>query len=349
MITKDFSKQSNPRQSNFELLRIIAMLFIIFHHLGIHANYSTATLASWKGGFVNFYISLGKIGVNLFVFISGYFLVTGKFSWKKLLKLELQILFYSLGIYAIFVLSGVEKFDAFELVKCFFPLVFEEYWFMTAYVITYLLSPLLNYAINKLSAKALLIITMLLITIQVPISTIITIKYLSYVLWFLTLYMLASYLRLHYDNFRNNPYWILATLCFVSTITVVLYCTKKYPLFDDCSGICLTFAFLIFILFRKINIGNIKWINVVAQGTLGVYLIHDNLSIRAWIWNDFLKCPMHGESDLYPLFALLAVSAIFVTCVAIDLARRYLLERPIFSLIHKAKSKKAQNNSDNIE
>lgn len=348
MVTKDFSKQSNQRQSNFELLRIIAMLFIVFHHLGIHADYTAATIASWKNIFITFYISLGKIGVNLFVFISGYFLINSKFSWKKLLKLELQILFYSLGIYAIFVLCGVEKFDAFKLLKCFFPVLFEEYWFMTAYIITYLLSPLLNCAIKKLSANTLLIVTLALALIQVPVSTIITVKYLSHVLWFLTIYMIAAYLRLHYDHFKSNPFWILAALCTYSTITVVMHYTKKYPLFGDYSGICLTLAFLIFILFKRVNIGNIKWINVVAQGTLGVYLIHDNLYVRAWIWNDFLNCPMHGESNLYPLFALLAVAAVFLTCTAVDLARKYLLEQPIFYII-RVKRAKLQNEPQNIE
>jgi len=346
MITKDFSKQSNQRQSNFELLRIIAMLFIVFHHLGIHADYTAATIASWKNIFITFYISLGKIGVNLFVFISGYFLINSKFNWKKLLKLELQILFYSLGIYAIFVLCGAEKFDAFKLVRCFFPVLFEEYWFMTTYVITYLLSPLLNYSIKKLSANALLIVTLLLVLIQVPISAIVTIKYLSHVLWFATIYMMAAYLRLHYDHFKSNPFWILAALCTYSTITIVLHGIKNYSLFEDYSGICFSFAFLIFILFKRINIGNIKWINVVAQGTLGVYLIHDNLSVRAWIWNDFLRCPIHGESNLYPLFALLAVVAVFVACTAVDLARKYLLERPFFHLI-RVKQPKSQSEPHN--
>ena len=40
----------------------------------------------------------GKLGVVIFVLISGYFLVDSKFKIKKLLKLFLEVLFYSVGI-----------------------------------------------------------------------------------------------------------------------------------------------------------------------------------------------------------------------------------------------------------
>lgn len=345
MITKDITKQPNSRQSNFELLRIVAMFFIVLYHLGVHSNYSAEMLHSWKGIFVGAYTTLGKTGVNIFVLISGYFTVTSKFNWKRILKLELQILFYSLAIYAIFVLSGAEAFSWYELLKCALPIIFEEYWFMTSYMIMYLLSPLINLLLKKLSPNVHLILAILLILFQVPFSTAIHFRYISTVLWFVTLYILAAYLRLHNEHFRRNPYWIWATMCATCAVTVVMHYVKGHSLFWNYSGLCLTFAFAMFILFRKIKIGNVKWINIVAEGTLGVYLIHDNLSVRPWIWNKLLNCPMHGELNIFPLFALIAVLAIYVVCTAIDLARKYLLEGPFFKLISKIQFHKKPNQS----
>ena len=93
------------RQSNFELLRIVAMVMIIFHHFAYHGgfvwDFSTITIEHlWY----NLIIMGGKIGVNIFVLISGYFLILNKDKivnlFRKMLKLWGQIFFYSLLFFA---------------------------------------------------------------------------------------------------------------------------------------------------------------------------------------------------------------------------------------------------------
>ena len=59
------------RQSNFELLRIVAMLLIVAHHFLIatgRLDYRSGTLRG--GELVN---SFCVVGVNCFILISGYF------------------------------------------------------------------------------------------------------------------------------------------------------------------------------------------------------------------------------------------------------------------------------------
>ena len=71
-----------PRQSNLELSRILAMYLIVMHHFSVHGG-----VPIWSGSAplsFNFYLDQllstgGKIGVNLFVLITGYFLAK-KFS-----------------------------------------------------------------------------------------------------------------------------------------------------------------------------------------------------------------------------------------------------------------------------
>ena len=94
---------SKQRQSNIELLRIIAMLMIIAHHFSVHGGfqYSTDDLTInylW----INFIAIGGKIGVNIFVLISGYFLINAVgFNVNKLVKLWIQIFSYSILFYII--------------------------------------------------------------------------------------------------------------------------------------------------------------------------------------------------------------------------------------------------------
>jgi len=84
------------RDSNFELLRIVSMLFIIAHHLAHHGGYKFGQLFNLDNFILTFFISGGKLGVSLFVMITGYYMIKAKdIKISKLFGLELQVLFYS--------------------------------------------------------------------------------------------------------------------------------------------------------------------------------------------------------------------------------------------------------------
>ena len=57
---------TKTRNSNIELLRIIAMMFIVIWHISVHAQ--KGELPSH-----NYIISITITGVNLFLLITGYF------------------------------------------------------------------------------------------------------------------------------------------------------------------------------------------------------------------------------------------------------------------------------------
>lgn len=79
-------KENNKiRNSNIELLRIIAILFIILSHLGIFATHNYLLINK-----TNYFISetftlLGEIGTNIFIIISSWFLIDSKIKTKKVL------------------------------------------------------------------------------------------------------------------------------------------------------------------------------------------------------------------------------------------------------------------------
>ena len=89
-------KKIDNRESNFELLRIISMILIVLHHYALHGGLFQPNNLNEKVGL--FILLGGKIGVNVFVIISGYFLVNSKFRIKKLLQLIGQVYFYAIFI-----------------------------------------------------------------------------------------------------------------------------------------------------------------------------------------------------------------------------------------------------------
>lgn len=64
----------------------------------------------------------GKIGINCFVLITGYFMCKSSITARKFLKLILVVEFYSIVIYTIFVISGYEYFSISGLAKAILPI-----------------------------------------------------------------------------------------------------------------------------------------------------------------------------------------------------------------------------------
>ena len=88
---------ANDRQSNFEVLRIFAMLLIVLHHLCQHGLWFPEGTALSKNVYISkfFYGWPGQLGNWLFILTSGYFVSKSEFSWKKVFKIWFQIFFFS--------------------------------------------------------------------------------------------------------------------------------------------------------------------------------------------------------------------------------------------------------------
>ena len=147
-----------PRLGNIELLRIVSMLLIVCNHFEGHA----LAIQGFEWGAAHLYSNwlirgIGYIGVNLYVLISAYFLCQSSFKAKKLLKLLIEVWFYSMIIYGLFVGTGQVSFSFIGFFKSFLPTLCSQYWFITCYVVMYILSPFFNKLISTLHEKQTLI------------------------------------------------------------------------------------------------------------------------------------------------------------------------------------------------
>ena len=135
--------KSQQRNSSIELLRIISMVMIVFHHFAVHGGFEwEASNVSIPLFWYNFIIMGGKIGVDVFVLISGYFLVNSKgnaINFRRILKFWGQVFFYSITIYVIFGISGISDLGIEHLFYAFFPITFSAWGFASTYFVLYLL------------------------------------------------------------------------------------------------------------------------------------------------------------------------------------------------------------------
>ncbi|WBB07059.1 acyltransferase [Streptococcus alactolyticus] len=348
-------KLKRHRYSNIELLRIISMILIVAHHFSVHGGFDfSSTSFSVNRLYIQFLAMGGKIGVDIFVIISGYFLITSnKINIAKVLKFWLQILFYSVVIYAIFVFAGNE-FSIKELIQSFFPIIFQKWWFASTYFVLYLLSPYLNRLLNSFSKgdyqKYLLLLTVMWCIIPTfttrPLES-------NNLIWFIYLYSLAAYIRLHKLFDHLNARLCILTALFIGFLTylsAVLFdiLGLKFSIFSNHATYffgmqmlpILLVSIFIFIGFSKINIGYVKWINVISSATFGVYLIHDNRPyIRDLLWKTLFNNTFYSDSNMLILYSIGVTLLVYITCTIMELGRIYLLEKNYMTLVNRFSNK----------
>lgn len=339
------------RQSNVELLRLAAMLMIVFSHFSAHSGF----LFPDGGATVNrlwlHTIKGGNVGLDLFLLISGYFLITAeRFHTLRLLKLWFQILTYSLVLYGIFVLTGAAPLTyLYVLVRCL-PVAYNQWWFASMYLPLFLLSPLLNRlltGLDKGSYRMLLAVTGVLWS-AVPTL----LPYVNYqcndLLWGVYLYALAGYLRLHADTARlsRRRCFLLTGLLLVLMVLFSAFCDlmgARFPLLEACARSIndkqslpiLLMALLLFLGVLKLDIGRHRWINVLASATFGVYLLHDDAFVRPFLWEQLFHGAAYVDSPLLIPYSIAVCLAVFLCATAIELLRLFLVERPCLPLLRR--------------
>ena len=297
------SRAEQSRASNFELLRIFAMLGIIAYHYVVHGQVSlTENGDFFQRTFLECFSMFGKIGVNLFIMISAYFGIKKRFSVKKLIDLEVQSLFFSwLGIVVGFAL-GVEM-SIRELIKMFVPTISNQYWFITAYLILYLLSPWYNKLLNSLdkrSYRGLLLITTMIWSV-IPCVTLQSGSGMNFSqqIWMFVVYAWGAYFArfgIDIDNKNTILLSVVFSIGLIGSVIAMQVCGLKvhfiaeHAIYFRWSNTILAFplSLLIFELFRKLELRS-KTINVISAVSLSVYLLHENPVISKLLWGNICK------------------------------------------------------------
>ena len=139
------------RKSNFELMRILCMFFIVLCHVIGKGNVLTNSHNQTLTVIVEFIQLLIVVHVDLFVLLTGYFQSKSNFKMSKMLKIIAQCLFYTIVIMLVLSLTGVITLSKVEIVKNIFVNFIGDYWFINIYLLLYAISPFLNIIIDNMN------------------------------------------------------------------------------------------------------------------------------------------------------------------------------------------------------
>lgn len=335
----------SPRDSNIELLRILMMLVIIAHHYVVNSGIAPLVLFNGGGNVCRVAFTLcfgfgGKMAINVFVLITGYFMCRKEFNWHKVVNLLCLMVFYRYVIYAVFLLSGYGTFNIKEFVKTvlFVPLNFGK-GFSSSFLGLYVLIPFINKAIQNFEKKDLQRLILILLFLFTFLSSFLLNTAFEYIGWYVTVYLIGTYLHLYPIEFlekRKNCLLlslVFLFLCYASVVVisfVVSRIHKNLPVYwfvnDSNKILAIATAVSLFCLFKTFRIGHIKIINTLAASTFGILLIHTSGdTMRNWLWNDVMKTAEAYTKELFPLYAVGAVLAVYFSCFVIDFARKQIL------------------------
>ena len=330
------------RERNFEVMRTWAMFSIVIYHCmchGIGSDYAfdlQLPVSLFNFTFSDLILVIGSIAVNLYVLVSGYFLINTKFKISRIIRTWVSALFYSVVITTTFLLLSLEPWSIVTLGKSFFPLSTDAYWFVTQYIGLLILSPFLAMLVRQLSYRqyVALLIGMGLMVLSVipdfPLGKRFSISHGNSVWSFVYLFFIAGFIRLHLKRIPMGKLVVtvlgLALLTMVSEMVLGIHNGVGHLLWFNYNGILLFLSVAVFVFIRQQQIpetGIWSLMVKVAPYTFGVYLIHDHLLMRDWIWKT-LSMTSYANQWIYALAVMVVCVLIFAICILIDTVRKRL-------------------------
>lgn len=338
------------RMVNIELLRIVSMMMVVMlHYLGKGNLLPPLTGSMTVNGYVAWGMeSLCIVAVNVYMLISGYFLVESGFKPGRLVELLCQVLFYSILVPIVLMILGIIPASVFginHILETVLPVQMVHYWFITVYVIMYLLSPVLSTAAKTMKQEQLrntIVALLLFFSVSksiLPFQLVNDNKGYDG-LWFVCVFLVAAYMRLYGLNFfmvkENGRRGTLGYLAgCVGVYAVMLLVRAVYLKTGSLDHfiqntyhynhiLTLFAAVSLFYAFYHLKFNGEKWwsklICKVAPYTLGVYLLHEQLDIR-FLWPTWLGATLEESVGVFVFRALLAVVVMFVAGILVDMVR----------------------------
>lgn len=284
------------RNSGIELLRIVAACFVvILHYCNPQIGGAMAVAGEVNYIFLDVLRSLGCCAVDVFIVISGYFLInTDKRVLGKPLYLYFQLVSIHLIVFLPKLFLGKEDVGIFSWLQQFLS----TNYFVTLYIILYFLSPIINMIFQKIDKDSYLrLLTFLFLVFSIYPTVMDVLREISgnelygtspigrwgsqhgyTIVNFIVLYIIGAYVgRFGFPMFVRNHALITTALC----VTAILIWGELPSYLPEGASsarsyhnpVVITLAVSLFSLFSKLRLHS-RIINELAGAAFSCFLIH---------------------------------------------------------------------------
>ena len=328
------------RTPNLDLIRAIAILIVLFYHVFERYNFPR----------VNFFISSGKYGVQLFFVLSGFLI--GCLFYQELQKNNVvnikrfilrrfsrTLPTYFIILFVAYILVFLSRREAFNVKYLFFlqnyldhiPFfkvswslcVEEHFYFVLPFFLTFLTF------INKSWIKIVIVLIVLFIPlffrIEESIGKNLSFGYLTTATHLnfdsMSFGVLIAYIfintKIEFSNYLKNTFIILPIILLI----IFPYLEERLVYTYGKLLLPLSFALCIFVLVisKQYSVSSNKVISSIANSSYAVYLTH------AFVLNFYDKIYPHKDSNNY--IDLLVITMIIATSLIIGYLFYYFIEK----------------------
>lgn len=338
------------RNYGIDLLRMLAMWMVIILHILNKGGVLSAAAPLSAGYEAAKLLEAGAYcAVNCYGLISGYVGVQHRFRYSGAIALWLRVTFYTVSITAVFAAFLPGSVDGDRVLRAFFPVLFRQYWYVTAYFGMCLFIPFFNLLLDRLSERQRRVLALFIVLVFSVLPTLrqrdvfLTDNGYS-VLWLSCLYLLGGCLRLScLGKKRGSGGWAAVyAICAVLTWSVHWAADRVWIAAErgTCDKVLLTSytsptillaAAALVLCFAQLSIPPCfeKLIKGVAPLAFSVYLIHAHPLIWEYGMADRFSVLAAKTPPVMLLLVLGAALGIYVICSLMDVFRVW-----IFRLLH---------------
>lgn len=336
------------RQAGIDIYKILCCFLITTIHLFGYSEFLSAESITVPNFIVaGLLTAANRIGTSGFVFISGYYLSDKgtKINLKRIINFILELNFISLVIFLVVLLIN-KNFSLYLLIQSVFPLLTQHFWYPFNYIVLLLLSPYLNFFIEKVTKKQLLGIIAILISItcvflkfDIFYSSSVFLGHSSHgFLWWILLYLSAAWYKRY--GIRHTVFFG-PVLFFASIVTgfVVIAVGKfvpfvnKFELLDDNSILGWVATCSSFVMFSnfKVKLGKnaAAVMRYIVPATFIAYLFQEHNSIREKLWL-LVNINQYAQSPVYKLITVIALLFLILWAISVVIYMFYLLARKLY-------------------
>lgn len=319
---------AKQRESNIELLRIISMMMVVVVHadgaaLGLpkHPSFGDARDV-WRLAVE----TIAIIGVNCFTLISGYFGI--RLRVRTVFSYLFQCVFYAVGIATIAWWLNPAKYSFDYWAESWMVLTHTDLWYVPAYFMLMLVSPVINGGMERLSRRKNLIVVGLFVIYNIwggwmwggkfnPTGYTIV----QLIMVYMVGRLIAMYPR---PSVSGSVKWGMIYLISMSAVFISAFYLPPNKAFAYNSPAVMLMSVSFFICFLGIRFKS-PVINYFAQSAFAVYLVHKAPAI----WCDILK-PFFVKEWMalslweYTAIVIIAAMVIYLAVMIPDFVRRKL-------------------------
>lgn len=333
------------------VLRLLSMFYIIILHILLQGGILKAGSGFSHGA--AWFLEIGAFcAVNIYAVLSGFLSYSDSeepYPYYRFVSLWFQVAFYNVILSVIFCLANRDVLGAREILKGFFPLTFNAYWYFSAYAGVVLVAPLIHYVVRSLSetsqkmcALSAVLVFSVFGAVTAHAGDPLGLNYGYSFLWLAVLYFLGAVLRSCrlYGSLQKGLAILGILICwvllFAGQIALETHFTDRTDSFahDGFYFSYLSPAVLMMAVFYVLLFVNVKLpdslqllADTFAPCAFGVYLLHAHPHVLRFLISGHFA----GMADLpFPVLiiaVLLIAALIFILTLLADYLRRMLFER----------------------